>query len=142
MSIPLEPPAPSSASRPPVWPLAALGGLLVWAYFPMLAVFADKWVNDPQYSHGLLVPFFSAYLLRRAWKAGPVVANPMPILGCGLLAVVLCMRVVAGSILFHQLDALSLLVALAALSLTVGGWAVLRRTGPAIAFLTFMVPLP
>jgi exosortase len=142
MSIPLEPPAPSSAARLPVWHLAVLGGLLAWAYFPMLAVFADKWVNDPQYSHGFLVPLFSAYLLRRAWKTGPVVANPMPILGCGLLVLVLGMRVVAGSLLFHQLDAVSLLLALAALSLAAGGWAVLKRTGPAIAFLVFMIPLP
>src|SRR5215471_12500841 len=105
MSIPPETPALSSAApRLPVWPLVALGGLLVWAYFPMLAVFADKWVNDPQYSHGILVPFFSAYLLRRAWKAGPIAMNPMPILGCGLLVLVLGMRVVAGSLLFHQLD--------------------------------------
>jgi exosortase len=125
-----------------VWPLAALGVLLTWAYLPMLRVFADKWLNDPQYSHGLLVPFFSAYLLRRAWQAGPVVASPMPVLGCGLLVVVLLMRVAAGSLLFHQLDAASLLLALVAISLVVGGWPVLKRTGPAIAFLIFMIPLP
>jgi exosortase len=143
MSLPLEPPAPSSvASRIPVWPLVVLGGLLGWAYYPMLAVFADKWVNDPQYSHGFLVPIFSAYLLRRAWKSGPVQLNPMPVLGCSLFVLVLGMRVVAGSLLFHQLDAVSLLVALAAISLAAGGWAVLKRTAPAIAFLVFMIPLP
>lgn len=143
MSLAIETPAPSSAaSRPPVWPLIVLGGLLAWAYYPMLAVFADKWVNDPQYSHGFLVPIFSGYLLRRAWKAAPVEWRPMPVLGCGLLVLVLGMRLVAGSLLFHQLDAASLLVALAAISLAVGGWPVLKRTGPAIAFLIFMVPLP
>ncbi len=143
MSIPLEPTTPNSAvPRLPVWPLVVLGGLLGWAYFPMLAVFADKWLNDPQYSHGFLVPLFSAYLLHRAWKSGPVQLNPMPILGCGLLVLVLGMRVVAGSLLFHQLDAASLLLALAAISLAAGGWALLKRTGPAIAFLVFMIPLP
>jgi len=143
MSLAAEPPAPRiAASQPPVWRLIALTGLLAWAYYPMLAVFADKWINDPQYSHGLLVPIFSSYLVRRAWKAGPIAWNPMPIVGCSLLVLVLGMRLVAGSLLFHQLDAASLLVALAAISLAAGGWSVLKRTGPAIAFLVFMVPLP
>jgi exosortase len=143
MSI-TEAPAPRSpaAGRPPVWPLAVLGGLLVWAYLPMLVVFADKWLHDPQYSHGLLVPFFSAYLIRRAWRSGEFVPAPMPALGCVLLVVVLGMRVVAGSLLFHQLDAASLLLALVAISLAAGGWPLLRRTGPAVAFLVFMIPLP
>jgi len=108
----------------------------------MLAVFADKWLNDPQYSHGFLVPIFSVYLLRRGWKGAPVGLTPMPVLGCGLILLVLGMRLVAGSLLFHQLDALSLLITLVAVSLVVGGWPVLKRTGPAIAFLIFMIPLP
>src|ERR1700722_1703979 len=83
----------------PVWPLVGLGALLTWAYLPMLRVFADKWLHDPQYSHGFLVPIFSAYLLRRAWQTGPVTWNPMPALGFGLLVLVLGLRVVAGSIL-------------------------------------------
>ena len=71
MSISFEPPAQSSATiRAPIGPLVVLGGLLAWAYYPMLAVFADKWLNDPQYSHGFLVPLFSGYLLWRAYKAG------------------------------------------------------------------------
>jgi exosortase len=138
-------PTPNSApaaSQFPLWPLAALGALLVWAYLPMLSVFADKWLNDPQYSHGLLVPLFSAYLIRRAWRDGPAMLRPMPVLGCALLVVVLGMRVVSGSLLFHQLDAVSLLLALAAVSLAAGGGALLRRTGPGIAFLIFMIPLP
>lgn len=143
MSLPLERPTPiSGVARPPVWHLVVLGGLLAWAYYPMLAVFADKWLNDPQYSHGFLVPIFSGYLLRRAWKSAPVRMNPMPVLGCGLLLLVLGMRLVAGSLLFHQLDAASLLVALAAISVAAGGWPLLKRTGPAIAFLVFMIPLP
>lgn len=135
---------PSNPPRvqPPLWPLAALGGLLVWAYWPMLGVFLDKWIHDPQYSHGLLVPLFSAYLLRRAWQEGPVALAPMPGVGYGLLAIVFGLRLVAGSILFHQLDALSLLMVFAAVSLIVGGKPLLKRTGPAIAFLVFMIPLP
>src|SRR4029077_11331527 len=95
LESPAETPALSSAPvRTPIWPLVVLGGVLAWAYYPMLAVFADKWLNDPQYSHGFLVPIFSGYLLRRAWKSVPLQMNPMPILGCGLLVLVLALRVV------------------------------------------------
>jgi exosortase len=135
-------PNPAAASRAQLWPLAIISALLVWAYLPMMSVFADKWLNDPQYSHGLIVPFFSAYLIHRAWRAGSYTPKPMPIVGCALLVVVLAMRLVAGSMLFHQLDAASLLLALVAVNVAAGGWPLLKRTGPAIAFLIFMIPLP
>lgn len=132
--------APSSAAY---WQVAVLAGLLVWAYFPMLSVFFDKWVNDPQYSHGFLVPLFSAYLIRKAWqRGGPVKLAPMPWLGCALLVLILAMRAAAGSLLFHQLDAASFLLALVALVIVAGGVPLLKRTGPAILFLVFMIPLP
>jgi exosortase len=134
--------APVGSARAMVWQLAALAVVLAWAYLPMLRVFADKWINDPQYSHGLLVPFFSAFLVWRAQKNGSLVLRPLPILGCGLLVAILGLRAAAGALLFHQLDAFSFLLALVGVSLAVGGVPLLRCTGPAIAFLVFMVPLP
>lgn len=122
--------------------LAAVGAALLYAYLPTLRVFADKWLNDPQYSHGLLVPFFSAYLIRSAWKAAPRALRPMPVLGCGLLAALLAARAAAGATLFYQLDAAALLLSLVAVGLAFGGPPLLRLTWPAILFLGFMVPLP
>ncbi len=139
---PYSPPSALAPSRAAVWQVAALAAVLGWAYLPMLRVFADKWLNDPQYSHGLLVPFFSAFLMWRAWQNESLVLKPMPVLGCGLLIAILGLRAAAGALLFHQLDAASLLLALVAVSLAVGGLPLLKRTGPAIAFLVFMVPLP
>lgn len=136
-----EPP-PAPGFRPPVWQAVALVGLLAWAYLPMLRVFFDKWVNDPQYSHGFLVPFFSAYLVWTAWKGNPLTPRPWPVVGCGVIAVTLGLRAAAGSLLFHQLDAAALLVGLAGVALAAGGPPLLRRVGPAVAFLIFMVPLP
>jgi exosortase len=52
------------------------------------------------------------------------------------------MRAAAGGLLFHQLDAASLLVALAGIALAVGGNRLIARTWPAILFLVFMFPLP
>ncbi len=140
---PARPAVPSPLPSPAVGlKLAGLGGLLVWAYLPMLRVFFDKWCDDPQYQHGFLVPFFSGFLLWKAWQAGPLAAAPRPVVGFALLGVALAIRLAAAAILFQQLDALSFLICLAAASLVVGGLPLLKRTGPAILFLIFMIPLP
>lgn len=135
-------PAAPAVARPAVWQLAAIVGLLGWAYLPMLRVFADKWLNDPQYSHGLLVPFFSAYLIRRAWGGESLTLKPLPILGGALLVLTLVLRAAGGALLFYQFDAAALLLSLASVSLMFGGLPLLKRAWPAIAFLIFMVPLP
>ncbi len=137
------PPARAMApARTAVLQIGALAAVLGWAYWPTLAVFADKWINDPQYSHGLLVPFFSGYLVWRLWKDRTPELKPMPILGCTILAVLLAVRGLAGTILFYQLDAAALLLSIAAAVIAFGGLPLLKRTWPAIAFLLFMVPLP
>ena len=46
----------------------AIGAVLVWAYWPTLLEAVGRWRDDPQYSHGFLVPIFSAYLLWRNRK--------------------------------------------------------------------------
>lgn len=142
MSIRTAPMTPQLSARPTLWPLVALTGLLVWAYFPMLRVFFDKWVNDPQYSHGFLVPFFSAYLLKRSFADSSPQFRAMPVIGCAMLVVVFGMRALAGSLLFHQLDAASFLLALMSVCVAAGGFGLLKKTSPAILFLVFMIPLP
>lgn len=129
-------------ARTALWQIGALAAALGWAYWPTLAVFADKWLNDPQYSHGLLVPFFSGFLVWRLWTSEQLVRKPMPILGCAVLAGLLGVRAVAGTILFYQLDAAALLLSIAGAVVAFGGLPLLKRTWPAIAFLIFMVPLP
>lgn len=138
-----SPAAPAKGFKVPLWQLATMVALLGWAYFPMLRVFFDKWANDPQYSHGFLVPLFSGYLLWRASRdGGAATPRPLPWVGGALLVVALAMRAVAGSILFHQLDAASLLLCVFALVTAVGGVPLLKRTAPAVLFLIFMIPLP
>ncbi|HEX4607560.1 MAG TPA: archaeosortase/exosortase family protein, partial [Urbifossiella sp.] len=51
---------------------AAAFAVVAWVFWPTLQTMADRWAHDPRYSHGYLVPFFSAYLLwsRRGDFAG------------------------------------------------------------------------
>jgi exosortase len=50
-------------------------------------------------------------------------------------------RAVAGGLLLYQLDALALLLSVAAGVLAVGGWRLVKNCWPGLVFLVFMVPL-
>jgi exosortase len=136
----------TSSDRPAVWRAAALtagfGAVLAWVYLPVWQAMADKWANDPQYSHGYLVPAFSAVLL---WlRRGRLTGVRIGVDGRGLsLILVGCLAYVVGGVInFDWLAAASLLPTLAGLVLLAGGWAALRWAWPAIGFLVFMMPLP
>jgi exosortase len=119
------------------------GLLTAWAFLPTFQFLFDKWVDDPQYSHGFLVPVFSAYLLYSAWQSGKLTLSiPWPILGMVVLGLCGVARGLAGGLMFHQLDCLALLGSLFALALIFGGRKLAIAALPAIGFLLFMVPLP
>src|ERR1700680_2545586 len=64
----------------------SLGLALLWSYAPILETMFGRFWNDPQYSHGFLVPLFALYLLwhRRQHRPGP--AQGPSIWGVPLLA--------------------------------------------------------
>ena len=119
-----------------------LGLALVWSYWPILRTMIERFWNDPQYSHGFLVPFFSLYLLwhrRDQWRGRTPEAS---IWGLPLLAGGVAMRLYASRMEVESIDAFSLLPTLAGVVALVGGWQMLRWSWPSIAFLAFMMPPP
>jgi exosortase len=128
--------------RPVVFTVGLLSLCLLWAYWPVMRGMERHWASDPRYSHGYLVPAFSLYLLwarrdriettrsQTSWWA-------LPLLVVGMAGLLLGQRY-----FFGWVEAASLLPCLAALSLMVGGWTVLRWALPSIGFLLFMIPLP
>ncbi|OWK43572.1 exosortase/archaeosortase family protein [Fimbriiglobus ruber] len=133
---------PPAAPLALLWPLIPAVALVVWAFFPTFEFMYGKWVSDPQYSHGFLVPLFSAYVLWRGGLARLIGGGPWPIVGCTILVAALGLRWLAGGLLFYQLDALALMMSLIAVTLAVGGVRMLKGAAPALLFLVFMVPLP
>lgn len=122
--------------------LVAVGGAVVWAYWPTLTRLAAKWGSDPQYSHGYLVPFFAMGLLwmrRSEFDARKLEANWWGLL---LLLFGVGLRLAGGYFYFDWFDAISLMPVIAGVCLLMGGSAFLIWTLPAIAFLFFMIPLP
>lgn len=119
-----------------------MGAALVWAYWPVFRAMADRWISDPQYSHGYLVPLFSVALLVLRRDKAPGLAARADWRGLVVLVAAAAAYVAAGYLYIDWLAAASMIVAAAGLFLLAGGVAALRWAGPAVAFLVFMVPLP
>ena len=125
-----------------VVPAVVFAGLLGLIYYDILFRMGVQWYMDPDYSHGFLVPFLSAYLVwerREKLLAMPVVPS---IWGVGVLGFGLSMLFIGsiGAELYAQRT--SLIVVLAGLVLLVLGREFLRVLMFPIVFLLFMVPLP
>jgi exosortase len=134
--------------------IVALIGLS-WSYWSTLNVLAQRWSVDPLYSHGFIVPVVAAILiwLRRdllapaqltgsRGKITTITQDPCWIAGIALVSLGVGMRLVAARYYYEWFDGLSLVPCAAGLCLLIGGRAAWRTAWPAIAFLSFMVPLP
>jgi exosortase len=122
--------------------VAGLSVLVLWAYWPTLATMSHKWLHDPQYSHGYLVPVFAAVLLWLRRSSLDRARVQPSIWGLALLAGGFLLRMAGAYVYMDWLDAVSLVPVVAGLFVLVGGWAALRWAWPAVAFLAFMIPLP
>src|SRR6266568_784430 len=117
-------------------------GLLVGLYGGILRDLAWQWWDDPNYTHGFLVPLFSGFLV---WpRRGQLAALPakgrwigLPVLLAGVAALLLG-DLAAENFLMRS----SLIVVLAGLVLFHLGWDSFRLLAFPLLFLFFMVPLP
>ena len=137
---------PEKLQRPrSLWllaPLALCSLALAWTYWPTLAELAYTWNTNQQYGHGWLVPLFAAYLLYHRRDKLNLDAMQANFLGLVLLAAGLGMRLTSTYLFFHSFEQLSLIPAVAGLTLLFGGWAAMRWAWPSLLFLVFMIPLP
>jgi exosortase len=120
----------------------ALVSLALFSYGPTLIQLAGRWWKEADYSHGFVVPLFSAYLLwfRRDLLSSGTRGNWWG--GCGLFAAAGALRFSAAFYLLPLMDAVSILVTLSAVCVMVGGFRMLAWAAPSILFLVFMIPLP
>src|SRR4051812_28335818 len=122
--------------------MALLTGALLWAAWPSIGEMAQKWSDDPRYTHGFLVPAFALYLLWRRRSMAAAISPTTHWLGVVLIGIGAAVKFAGAYIHFAWLDAVSLLPSLAGLAVLLGGRPALRWAWPSIAFLFFMIPLP
>jgi exosortase len=121
------------------WLLAAV---VAGLYSPVLLRLVKQWYNDPDYSHGFLVPLLSVYLIwQRREKLAEIARKPS---AWGLVVVLgsLCLLFLGslGAELF--LTRVSIVLTICGLIVYFSGWALLRAMSFPLAFLLFCIPIP
>jgi exosortase len=119
-----------------------IAGLVAALYGPVLTHLVSDWWQNPDYSHGFVVPLFVGYVLyqwRHRLRQVPFEPSnlglPVMVGAIGLL--------LAGSLGAELFVArFSLLFLLGGMLLFFAGWKMLRAVAFPLAFLVLMIPLP
>lgn len=116
--------------------------LLAAAYATVLVGMAGQWSEDPNYSHGFLVPVISGWFLWQ--RKDELLAAPVKPANSGLavllFGMVMLVAGIAGTEFFTMRT--SFIVVLTGIVLYWFGWEVLKVAALPLGFLVFMVPLP
>ena len=119
-----------------------LAGLLIALYHEIFSGLLYDWDNDPNYSHGFIVPFMSAYFVYERWSLLRQLPIQPSVLGIPILVMGMAMLVIGsvGAELFAQ--RMSFIVVITGLTLLILGKRALMTLSLPIVFLLFMIPLP
>ena len=119
-----------------------LGLLLAGLYYSVIAAMVGQWYNDPDYSHGFIVPLISGYFVyqRRESLKKTLVSPYTPGLFVIILGILLLIIGYMGTELFTM--RLSLLVILAGIVFYFLGKEIFRALMLPGFYLVFMIPLP
>jgi exosortase len=125
-----------------LWQIGVLASLVLWLYGAVLVRLVAQWWEDPDFSHGFLVPLFSAFVV---WRDRSRITRIVPRpswTGLVLLGFAMCLLIVGqmGAELF--LARFSLLLVLAGSIVLFLGWNVFRAVLFPWAFLILMIPIP
>ncbi len=123
-------------------PMALIGVLLALLYRGILRELAVQWWDDPNYSHGFLVPLFSGFLL---WQQRHQLRSLTPrgtLVGVAILIAGILELVLGDLGAENFLMRSSLLVIIAGLVLFHFGARILQAVAFPLGFLLFMIPLP
>lgn len=121
---------------------AVLMGVFSWAYWPTLSGMTQAWYNEPDYSHGFLVPLISVFFLWTRRESFPGFTPSISLQAMAFLTAGLALRFTSGYYYIRDLDGWSIILWACGVALVLGGKRLFHWALPAIGFLMFMVPLP
>ena len=116
--------------------------LITILYAPVVPLMVKQWYEDPNYSHGFLVPIISGYFLYQVLdELKKTTVAPK---NAGLAVIVMGLLMLVAGYLGTEYFTMrmSLIVLLVGMVLYFFGSSVLKKTALPIGFLCFMVPLP
>ena len=136
-----------------LWLVLALA-FLAFLYRDVFVWLSSVWTNNEDYSHGFLVPVFSAYILwsnrgsLRSIQAAEPTGQGMEqsdsglLLGGALIGLGLLFRVAGIYMRIQTLEGISLIPFVLGIITILFGRRAARWGAPAVFFLLFMIPLP
>ncbi len=132
---------PQTDQQTPWYIIGGLGVVILWAYWNTIQMVTTAWLS-PQYSHGFLIPIFTAVLI--AMRREPFQPVPASVrwYGVAIMAVGFALRLVASYHHMNTPDMLSIIPVLFGVFVIAGGWPALRWSAAPLLFLVFMMPLP
>jgi exosortase len=125
-----------------VWRSVLIGVLMLAVYYRVLTKLAVDWWQIPDFSYGFLVPVFAAYLV---WAKRQTLLNTKAVptwsgIAVVALGLVVLLLGVYGAELF--LSRISLVILLAGLALSFGGWQLLKELRFPLLVLILAIPIP
>jgi exosortase len=126
----------------PGWYAATLLAVGAWLYAPVLLRLAEQWWTDPNFSHGFIVPLFSAFILWQSRERLKKIEWRPSTWGLPIIAFSLVMLLVGtfGAELF--LSRISMIVLIAGALIFFMGWGMFRAVLFPLCFLLLMIPIP
>jgi len=126
-------------SRKTVWLLA---GVVALVYLPVLRDLVMRWWDDPNYSHGFLVPLVAGYLVWRTRTDLKTLPAKPHLAGLILAGMGMFLFIIANAGAEYFFVSFSLVVVLFGLTFYLLGPEVIRLTWFAFFILLFMIPIP
>ena len=124
------------------FPLLLLSILLFGIYFQVLVELVSQWWDDPNYSHGFLIPLVSGYLIWRRRQNLKSIPLKKSNLGLLILIAGLGIYIVGTAAAEYFTVRFSLVVVISGLVLYFGGRQFFKEIWFPLVFLLFMIPIP
>jgi exosortase len=121
--------------------IAVLAGVLVWFYLDHIKRMSKVW-QQPDWSHGYLVPVFALYLIHQNRKKLLDDRHEGSLAGLALILFSLAVYVVAVYMKIGYPQPLTIVFVIAGLVLLLRGWETLKLTWFPLAFLFLAIPPP
>jgi len=113
------------------------------AYVPTMIWMWDRWfARDSYYSHGILIPFVTIYLIWQKREELALIEKAKSAWGLPLVVVGMLMHAFASLMRVYFISGFSMLIVLIGLILFFYGFAIFRKILFPVLFLVFMIPVP
>ncbi len=107
-----------------------------------MRVMVDTWMSTEEYSHGPLIPLITGFLLWQKWDRIRLAVGKGSWSGVWILGLGAALNIVGKLAAVFVLQQYSLIIVLAGLILSFGGWRLLKEVAVPLVLLLFMIPLP